>query len=153
MKIRRALESDYEAAVGLYAQFNNRIAGAAGSEGLTHWRALLNHPGTTVFVAESEGRLAGTAALHILPNMTYAGRPYALIENVITARDHQRKGVGRKVMEAAIAAAWSENVYKIMLLTGRDRKDGGVKGFYESLGFTADEKYGMTLRRVPQREQ
>ncbi|MFT7594082.1 MAG: hypothetical protein ACI8R4_001400 [Paracoccaceae bacterium] len=36
-----------------------------------------------------------------------------------------------------------------MLLTG---KDLGARGFYEKLGYTEDEKFGMILRRAPKRQ-
>ena len=52
-------------------------------------------------------------------------------------------------MEAAAARAWAAEVYKIMLLTGQDL---GARGVYEALGYTADEKFGMTLRRAPKRQ-
>jgi hypothetical protein len=44
--------------------------------------------------------------------------------------------------------AWAANAYKTMLLTGTT---SGVKGFYEKLGFRADLKHGMTIRRAPER--
>ncbi len=78
--------------------------------------------------------------------MTYGGRPYCLAENVVTLKAYQGRGFGRKVMNALRDAAWEANAYKIMLLTGQDR---GTKGFYESLGYKADQKYGMVLRQVP----
>ncbi|MEO1364479.1 MAG: GNAT family N-acetyltransferase [Pseudomonadota bacterium] len=87
--------------------------------------------------------------LHILPNMTQGGRPYALIENVVTHAEHRGAGHGRQVMEAAVAAAWAADCYKIMLLTGQTAQ---ARGFYEALGFSADEKWGMTLRRAPLRQ-
>ena len=75
--------------------------------------------------------------------------PYALIENVATARAAQRQGLGRLVMETAAEAAWARNAYKIMLLTGQTL---GARGFYERLGYAADQKHGMVLRRAPQRQ-
>ncbi len=51
-------------------------------------------------------------------------------------------------MQAAIDAAWAADCYKIMLLTGRTAE---ARGFYEKLGFGTDEKWGMTIRRVPER--
>jgi GNAT superfamily N-acetyltransferase len=80
--------------------------------------------------------------------MTYEGRPYAVIENVVTLKRCQGQGLGRMVMQAAIDAAWVAGAYKVMLLTG---KSLGAKGFYEKLGFTSEEKFGMTLRRAPPR--
>ena len=88
------------------------------------------------------------ATLHLLPNMTYGGRPYGLVENVVTLSAMQGQGLGRAVMEAVIAAAWEADAYKIMLLTG---KEAGAKGFYYKLGFSNEQKFGMMLRRVEMR--
>ena len=136
--------ADFEDAQALYLELVGRdIAGPKAFE------AILAHPGTTIFGAEREGRILAVATLHILPNITYGGRPYALIENVATARAAQRQGLGRLVMETAAEAAWARNAYKIMLLTGQTL---GARGFYERLGYAADQKHGMVLRRAPQRQ-
>lgn len=152
MEIRAARSEDFESAVALYEDYGNSIPVARGQAGFARWHAILAHPGTTVHVAVLEGRLIAGATLHILPNMTYGGRPYAFIENVITARGHRGKGIGSRVMERAVETAWAADVYKIMLLTGRDRQDGAIRRFYEKLGFSADEKHGMALRRVAPRD-
>ena len=109
---------------------------------------VLAHKGTHV-IGLFEGRaLLAMATLHLLPNMTFGGRAYALVENVVTRGERQGQGLGRQVMERVIDMAWAEGAYKIMLLTGRDL---GARGFYEKLGFTGDEKHAMTLRRAPPR--
>ncbi len=149
--IRTATYDDYDAMVRLYDEFGGTVPAIGGPRGRTRWREIIDHPGTTVFVFDQGGRPVATAVLHILPNMTYEGRPYALIENVITAKAHRRGGLGRRVMQATIDAAWAADAYKIMLLTGRNRPGRGALGFYESLGFTADEKHALTLRRIPPR--
>ncbi|MEX0370881.1 MAG: GNAT family N-acetyltransferase, partial [Tateyamaria sp.] len=102
----------------------------------------------SVWGAFAEQTLVAMATLHVLPNVTQGGRPYALIENVVTHAGHRGTGAGRRVMDAAIAAAWDADCYKIMLLTGRTAE---ARGFYEKLGFVADEKWGMTIRRGPVR--
>ena len=76
--------------------------------------------------------------------MPYGGRPYGLIENVVTLAPHRGQGLGRAVMQALIAAADVADAYKIMLLTGQGRD---AKGFFLALGFDADEKHGLILRR------
>ena len=47
-------------------------------------------------------------------------------------------------MQAAIDSAWDADCYKVMLLTSQQR---GAKGFYESLGFSSTDKFGMQIRR------
>lgn len=111
--------------------------------------ALVSHPGTTVLGHWVADVATSMATLHVLPNMTQGGRPYAVIENVVTHVAHRGAGHGRLVMEAAVDLAWDADCYKIMLMTGRSAQ---ARGFYEALGFDAEEKWAMTLRRAPLRQ-
>ena len=111
--------------------------------------SVLEHPGTTMWGCLTAGRIVSMVTLHLLPNVTQGGRPYGLIENVVTLPDFEGQGAGTAAMNAAIAHAWNKDAYKVMLLTGQDT---GAKGFYEKLGFRSDQKFGMQLRRVPPRQ-
>ncbi len=73
-----------------------------------------------------------------MPNVTRGARPYALIENVVTHAQHRRKGFGRAVLGAALACAWDEGAYKVMLATGSQRPS--TLRFYEKAGFKRDGK-------------
>ncbi|MEP5731926.1 MAG: GNAT family N-acetyltransferase [Sulfitobacter sp.] len=108
------------------------------------FQAVIDHPGTQVFGAFSESALAAIVTLHLLPNVLWDARPYALIENVVTGRHFRRRGFGRQIMEHAIAAAWASGAYKIMLMTGQKR---GAVGFYEALGFSSEDKFAMVMRK------
>lgn len=147
--VREAALSDFDALHALYKELVGRIDVPAGAAGRARLAEVLAHPGTRIFIVEEEARAAAMATLHVLPNMTFGGRPYALVENVVTLKSCQGRGLGRRVMAALVNAAWSAGAYKIMLLTGRDL---GARGFYEKLGFSAEEKHGMTLRRAPKRQ-
>lgn len=147
--VRPATCEDFSGLHVLFKELVGRIGVPDGQAGRERLAQVLGHAGTTIFVAEEDGRLVAMATLHILPNMTFDGRPYALVENVATLKLAQGKGIGRKVMEHLVQTAWAANAYKIMLLTG---KDLGARGFYEKLGFGSDEKFGMTLRRAPKRQ-
>lgn len=143
--IRTLEASDAAQAIRLYAELVGPTVPVADE---TRYAEVLAHSGTHV-IGLFEGRaLLAMATLHLLPNMTFGGRAYALVENVVTHGERQGQGLGRQVMERVIDMAWAEGAYKIMLLTGRDL---GARGFYEKLGFTGDEKHAMTLRRAPPR--
>lgn len=105
--------------------------------------AIVAHAGTTVFGMEHMGKIISMLTLHLLPNMTSGGRPYGLIENVVTDPDHRGSGMGRSVMEAAFDHARKQDAYKLMLMTGTAR---GALGFYEKMGFSGQEKYGLVMR-------
>lgn len=144
MIARMATAADVPGLLALY----RALVGAAPLAGEEAVGTVLAHPGTEIWVLQEAGRSVSMATLHMLPNVTQGGRPYALVENVVTLTECQGRGYGRAVMDAVIARAWAVDAYKIMLLSG---KTGQAKGFYERLGFSADEKWGMTLRRAPLR--
>ncbi|MEM7488578.1 MAG: GNAT family N-acetyltransferase [Pseudomonadota bacterium] len=110
--------------------------------------AVVDHPGTTVWGAELDGRVVSVAVLHLLPNVTRGGRPYRLVENVVTAPDLRGRGLGRAVMTRLEQAAWAAGAYKIMLLTGAAY---GAPGFYAALGWDGTEKVAMIRRDGPPR--
>lgn len=144
MSPRRAAAQDAPGLLALYAA----LVGGAPLGGEEAALAVLAHAGTEIWCQPVSGTLAAMVTLHILPNVTQSGRPYALIENVVTLPELRGQGHGRAVVEAAIAQAWAQDAYKIMLMSG---KAGSAKGFYERIGFSADEKWGLSLRRVPLR--
>ncbi|WP_437914445.1 GNAT family N-acetyltransferase [Sorangium sp. So ce302] len=108
------------------------------------WKRMFEHPGYHLFVVERDAALVACCSLIIIPNLTRGGRPYALLENVVTHREHRRRGFGARVVRHALAEAWEAGCYKVMLMTGSQRP--GVHRFYEACGFRADEKTGFLAR-------
>ncbi|MEM7508971.1 MAG: GNAT family N-acetyltransferase [Pseudomonadota bacterium] len=146
MNIRPARIGDGLAAIGLMQELvGPEVKVADGPLGAKRWAAVVTHSGTTVFVADLPGTgVVGMATLHVLPNISFAGQSYALVENVVVTTAHRGKGTGRMLMEAAIREAWRADCHHIMLLTGHDMK---ARGFYEKLGFSADSRDGMILHK------
>lgn len=150
VRYRTLVPEDFDGAVALYHELAGNRGIVGGEPGRALFRSILEHPGTTIHGAEIDGKVVAIATMHLLPNMTYGGRPYALVENVVTLDAFQGRGLGRGVMQSIIDAAWAADAYKIMLLTGRRAQ---ARGFYENLGFDGDEKHGMILRRLPSRHE
>jgi N-acetylglutamate synthase-like GNAT family acetyltransferase len=141
MRYRAAEASDFRAIQGLLHQLNPD--GGALKATAEEWDRVLQHPGTTVFLAEDSAPVA-CVTLHILPNMTYRAAPYGLIENVVTRHDQRGKGIGRGLMDHVLSQAEAAGCYKVMLLTGVDR---GAQVFYRACGFSDSLKTGMVLYR------
>ncbi|WP_227267934.1 GNAT family N-acetyltransferase [Roseobacter weihaiensis] len=137
--IRPLTEADTAAALVLY----NTLTFGPETQDVAAFRAVLHHPGTTVLGAEVDQQPRAMVTLHLMPNVTWGGRPYGLIENVVTAREFRHRGLGKALLHAAADMAWARNAYKLMLMTGRKR---GAKGFYEAAGFSAEDKFAMVLR-------
>ena len=53
----------------------------------------------------------------VVPNLTRGCQPYGLIENVVTHAEHRQRGYGKAVLAEALALAWSQGCYKVMLMT------------------------------------
>lgn len=141
--IRLLGAADASEACALYRVLMPDVADTAQFE------TILSHPGTFVAGANDGGRIVAMATLHLLPNMTQGGRPYGLIENVVAQDAYRGAGHARAVMEFLHDIAWTAQAYKIMLMTGRDT---GARGFYENLGYSANQKHGMQIRQVPPRK-
>ena len=136
---------DIEALLRLYVHLNPADTPLSEDVATTRFREMLEHPGLTVFGVFVENRLVASCVLHVLPNLTRGGAPYALIENVVADESERRQGHGRRVVRAATDAAFAAGCYKIMLLTGR--ADPGVHRFYESCGFKQSQP-GFEMRAV-----
>ncbi|MGB3147814.1 MAG: GNAT family N-acetyltransferase [Paracoccaceae bacterium] len=136
---RRLGPGDITAALNLYAVLEEVSEPGDPDAFLT----VLNHPGTDIYGVFEGDALRAMATLHLLPNVTRNARPYALIENVVTATGHRRRGFARAVLETCIQASRDGGAYKIMLLTGQ-AKDS--IGFYKKVGFRDDDKFGLTIR-------
>mgnify|MGYP001813956761 FL=1 len=105
---------------------------------------IIAHDGTRVFGAFIDGSLTAMLTLHLLPNATWDARPYGLIENVVTTTRCRHRGIGKALMAYAVNAAWEDNAFKVMLMTGKKR---GATGFYKAAGFSSEDKTAMVIRR------
>jgi GNAT superfamily N-acetyltransferase len=108
------------------------------------WTGMLTQPGFCCIVATSAGLIVASCCIAIIPNLTRGGRPYALIENVVTHQDFRRRGFATAVLKEALSRAWKAGCYKAMLLTGSKRPE--THRFYERCGFRSDEKTGFVAR-------
>jgi GNAT superfamily N-acetyltransferase len=88
--------------------------------------------------------LVSSCTLTIVPNLTRGCKPYGLIENVVTNELHRKRGYGTAILKHALAHAWSNECYKVMLMTGR--KDVATLRFYESAGFDRNGKQAFIAK-------
>jgi len=143
--IRTADERDLSEVLALYRQLHPQEPPLDATTAERIWQALLASGITTVIVAQVAERLVSSCTLAIVPNLSRGGRPYAVIENVVTHADHRRQGLGRKLLEHAVAMAWQADCYKVHLATGSTRES--TLRFYESAGFRRGGKTYFEIRR------
>lgn len=143
--IRSARDADLAGVLALYEHLHPRDPVVVPEAAKVSWSALLTSPLTTVFVVEVAGVLVATCVLAIVPNLTRGARPFGVIENVVTHPSCRRSGLARKVLQAALDAAWEGGCYKVILATGR--RDEETLGFYERSGFERGGKTYFEARR------
>jgi len=143
--VRPATHDDLNDLLALYKDLSSNNDFSQTDRVRDTYAAMLAHPGLTVFLASDGDKPVATASALITPNLTRGCRPYALIENVVSAESHRGKGYGRAVVLHAIDAAWQADCYKMMLLTGSTRPE--IHRFYEACGFIQN-KTGYQIRRT-----
>lgn len=143
MEVRFAKYNDFQGIMDLYEFLNPGDTLAPLSTLKNIWDEILNDPRKYRYaVVEEQDKILATSCITIVPNLTRKGRPYAVIENVITHPDARRKGLGRAMIQLLIDFAKENDCYKVMLLSSIDRKE--AHKFYESMGFNGDIKRGFT---------
>lgn len=143
--IDHAGEADLPDILRLYAVLHPHDPPLDPSTALEIWRETLADPKLRVLVARVDGAVS-TCTLVTVPNLTRGGRPYALVENVVTLPEHRGRGFGTAVLKHAMALAWNQGCYKVMLMTSR--KDEALFRFYEAAGFTRRDKSAFVVRPV-----
>lgn len=152
LQLRLATQDDYPQLMELLQQLhtNDPLPDRLGEQAFAE---ILASDYFHLIVAAEGAKLVGTCYLNIIPNLSRGGRPYALIENVITDAEHRGKGVGKAMMQHALELARQAGCYKLMLMTGRQEQV--VHDFYRKLGFSGDRKqaYVQYLGSVAETEQ
>ena len=138
MDIREAELNDLESLLELYTHLNNNPMPAMDGSLEKIWKNILNDGNHHVIVGITDGIVVSTCILLIVPNLTHGQEPYAIVENVVTHGDYQKRGYGAAILEYAKNVAISEGCYKISLMTG-SKKESTLR-FYEKAGYNRNDK-------------
>lgn len=141
---------DIEALVALYKELDRAEPGLDLETGRQRLAALAAITGSAVLVGREAGAVVATVTLIVIPNLTKGGRPYGLIENVVTAETARGRGFGTALLHAATERAWAAGCYKVMLMTGSS--DPATLAFYTRAGFE-QSKTGFQIRRIEKRRE
>ena len=136
--IREITSADFDRLMRLYTQLHGNPLPEKTPEVLTLWNNILADKNHHIVVAEEDGQIVSSCVCVIVPNLTHAQRPYALIENVVTDENHRKKGLATACLDYARALAEKENCYKMMLLTGS--KEEATLNFYRKAGYNSNDK-------------
>ena len=147
--IRATLPSDLEGLLKLYPHLNPSDEAISLDLAASRLGEINQLPGSAVLLGLLGDYLVASCTLIVIPNLTRGGKPYALIENVVTDARHRGRGYGTSILRAAVAAAWKAGCYKVMLMTGS--KQPSTLKFYENAGFE-QSKTGFQMRRMSARQ-
>lgn len=136
--IREIAEKDLDGLLRLYMQLHDNPFPEKDDRVLGVWKSILDDKNHHLIVAEENGEIIASCVCVVIPNLTRGQRPYAFIENVITDKDHRKKGYATACLNFAREIAVRENCYKMMLLTGS--KEKGTLDFYEQAGYNRNDK-------------
>lgn len=143
--IRFARPEDLGAMLKLYRELRPQDPVLPPKVAATRWADVLADANIRVVVAEVDGQPAATCLLALVPNLASGGRPFAVIEHVVTLASHRGRGLGRAVLRHALDHAWSRDACKVMLLSGVQRAE--AHRLYESVGFRGDVERGFVAKR------
>src|SRR5690554_4704475 len=79
----------------LYKHLNFEDEDLRDSKYIKHlWKDIYEDPNLYYIVVEENDILVSSCTIAIIKNLTRSGRPYGLVENVVTHENYRRKGYG-----------------------------------------------------------
>lgn len=133
---RRATAADLPAILALLAD-DQLGAGRENPADAARYRAAFDlidaDPAQLLAVAQDADRVVGTLQLTFIPGLARGGALRGQIEAVRVARSHRGAGLGRAMMDWAIAECRARGCALVQLTTDRSRTD--AHRFYDGLGF------------------
>jgi ribosomal protein S18 acetylase RimI-like enzyme len=106
------------------------------------FREIQEDKNQALLVVEYKGQVIGTCHLTMMPSLSFKGSRRLNLENIHIDKDFQNQGIGRWLIEKAIAFGREKGCKIIQLTTNKQRFL--AKSFYEKLGFIASHE-GMKL--------
>ncbi|MBQ2697562.1 MAG: GNAT family N-acetyltransferase [Clostridia bacterium] len=144
MEIRRLTREDLPSLIALYAQLSDRHREMSLPRTEEVWDTVLKDDPNIVYLgAVDRGRVVSTCYLVVIPTLVYGGRPFGLLENVVTDAAYRRQGLAAQLIREAAEIARERGCYKLVLQSGVQRT--GAHRFYEQLGFDGDRKRAFVL--------
>jgi GNAT superfamily N-acetyltransferase len=150
LNIRPAVRSDLPRLLALYPHLNPADEIPPLDVAERRFADLRKYDGSAIFVGFVQDSIVASCTLIVIPNLTRGGQPYGLIENVVTHAAYRGRGFGKRLLQAAVEAAWRVDCYKVMLMTGS--KKASTLAFYVAAGFEQN-KTGFQVRRLPSRTE
>jgi len=133
--VRLATEQDLPRILELYNELIGGQYYLAPDKAQSVFAEIVSMLGHELLVAEEDGMVVGSMVLLIVPNLSHGARPWAIVENLIVDGRYRRRGIGRLLMEYALARAGEASCCRVQLLSSKKRRE--AHRLYRSLGFKA----------------
>lgn len=108
--------------------------------------AVRARPGYDCYFAELDGQIIGSISLNVFPVLAHNLAAEAIAESVVIRPAFRGKGLGRAMMQAALAHARVLGAYKLALSSNLRRLD--AHRFYDGMGFTR-HGYSFSIDTTP----
>jgi GNAT superfamily N-acetyltransferase len=134
--IKEAREEDLETILDLYqkASIDNGGSVLEIDKARSIFKSINAYPFYKFYIARLGDEVVGTFSLLIMDNLGHCGAKSGLVEGVAVKLDRQGQGIGKQMMEYAMAVCREHRCYKMSLSSNLKREQ--AHRFYESLGFT-----------------
>lgn len=137
VQVRPLPASDLSLAMDLIYEFEMAEVKKLRENDLRSVYSKIIAAGGAVFGAYRGSSLIGTCTLNVCANLSWSGRPYGIVENIIVTKSERGKGVGKSLLLFARRMAESKNCYKVAMMT--EQKNSEAVSFFRSVGFTNDK--------------
>ncbi len=136
--IREANYEDLDELLHLYLFLHETSIPEANEQLLETWQNIITDKNHHIIVYELDQKIVSSCVCVIIPNLTRGGRPYALIENVVTHQNYRRRAYAEQCLNYAKTIALEHNCYKLMLLTGSNNANSAQ--LYTKAGYNSTDK-------------
>lgn len=99
--VREAAKDDLYELLNLYLYLHEDGIPSNSRHLEAAWSAIVEDANHHIIVNEVDGRIVSSCVCVIVPNLTRDVRPYALIENVATNKEHRGKGFASECLDYA----------------------------------------------------
>jgi ribosomal protein S18 acetylase RimI-like enzyme len=136
--VRTANPGDVQPVLDVHAEHGSRPDQTASAVEIETWHRMMATPDLSVYVAELDGAVVGTATTVLMPNVTYKCAPTLFIEAVVVRPAYRRRGVASAVLRKVLDDGRAAGCDKVQLLSHKRHASDGAHRLYISIGFAAE---------------
>jgi ribosomal protein S18 acetylase RimI-like enzyme len=143
LAVRRADQEDLATIAPLFDAYRQFYGQPSDPARASDWlRTRLQRDESVLLLAEDDGRSCGFTQLYPMFSSVRTARLW-ILNDLYVADDARRKGVARRLLDAAVAFARNDGATAMMLETGRD--NAAARALYRAAGWHEDASQWYSL--------